>query len=170
MQERQIENEEENAKEIEAKINQAKATIEEINNFKQSSLEALTKLYQTTDPKLIEECNKSFLNALAESNVSIVDFGRSFIAKMDEAFNDLLQKIPTGKFVDVNTRNMYTAILLSVFKPVEEFLKDDESRKEAFLHVNCINAALRVKKVRYNGCKAQWDAEDAALKELRKSK
>lgn len=156
-------------KQIEQEIAAIKKQSAEIDAFKQEANDALKELYTTTKPEIIQKVNSDFINAIAEMNATIVEVGREYRSQMNEAFQNILKMIPVDKIIDINTRNSYTAILLSLYAPVKEFLVSDEKRAEALMHVNIINAVLRSLKVRYNGCKAQWDAEDKAVEDARKA-
>lgn len=157
---------EEKQKEVESKIQSAMKTWQEVEEFKATSLKDLQELYETTDPKLVEETNTEFIKAVAETGLSFKEIGKEYFDRMNDAFKDIFKQVPSEKVLDAKTRNLYTAITLRLFGDIKDFMKDDKSRKEALMHVNFINAAFRAKNVRYNGCKAQWDAEDKALKEM----
>ena len=159
---------EEQVEEALKKIEAIKNRIKEINDFKIGALDALKKLYTETDPTVVKQVADEFMEAVASSGLTIVDIGREYKNQMNEAFGDILKQIPRDKVVSVDSRNLYTAALLNLFQPAEEWTKDEDSKKEAMQHVIFINAALRAAGVRYSGCKAQWDAEDAAIKELQK--
>lgn len=157
---------EEKKKEVESKIQEAVKTWEEVEKFKTDSLGKLQKLYETTKPEIIAEVNNEFMKAIAETGMSFKEIGKEYFNRMNESFKDIFKQIPTDRVLDARTRNLYTAITLMLFGDIEDFMKDDETRKQALMHVNFINAAFRAKNIRYNGCKAQWDAEDKALKDM----
>lgn len=167
---RELENlSEEKQREVESKIQNAMKSWEEVEKFKIDSLNKLQKLYETTKPEIIAEVNNEFMKAVAETGSSIKEIGKEYFDRMNESFKDIFKQIPVDRVLDARTRNLYTAITLMLFGDIEDFMKNDESRKQALMHVNFINAAFRAKNIRYNGCKAQWDAEDKALKDIEKS-
>lgn len=156
--------------EIEQRVKEIKEKSAQVERFKKTSIDALKNLYTMTNPEIIQKVNQDFINAIAESDTTIVEVGRAYRQEMNDAFQDILKTIPKdGRVVDVNTRNSFTAILLNLFEPIENFLKTDEKRRDALMHVNVINAVLRSMNVRYNGCKQQWDAEDAAVEAAKRS-
>jgi len=160
---------EDKKKEVEAKLQEAIKNWEDVEKFKLESFNKLQKLYETASPDLIEKVNKKFLEAVAATGSTFKEIGKEFFERMNEAFKDVFKQIPTDRVLDARTRNLYTAIALSLFGDIEDFMKTDETREQALMHVNFINAAFRAKGIRYNGCKAQWDAEDKALKEMKQS-
>lgn len=160
---------EDKKKEVETKLQEAIKNWEDVEKFKLESFNKLQKLYETTSPDLIEKVNKKFLEAVATTGSTFKEIGKEFFERMNEAFKDVFKQIPTDRVLDARTRNLYTAIALSLFGDIEDFMKTDETREQALMHVNFINAAFRAKDIRYNGCKAQWDAEDKALKEMKQS-
>lgn len=155
---------EEKVKEVEAFVQQMKA----VETFRNKCLADLEKFYETTDPKLVEKSQKDFLKAVAESGLSLLEVGKEFRLQVADNFKNTINQLPRNKLVDIKTKNTYTAILLSLFGPIESFMESDEKRLEALNHIYFINAALRSIPIRYNGCKKQWDAEDAAVKEYLK--
>lgn len=154
-------------KEIEERVTLLKNQMAAIETFRESCLKHLKILYETTDPTIVQSVNSEFLQAIADTGLSFEEAGKLYKEKLNESFQNVLEQIPHNCYVEADSRNLFAAVILNIFEPIENFLKSDEKRKEALMHLNFINMTLRSMKVRYEGCKQQWDAEDEALKALR---
>ena len=105
----------------------------------------------------------SFRQLLMES-ASKMQVIVTFLAIL-ENFQDLLKQAPKDRVLSAAERNLITATLLNIFKPIDEFIVNEQTRREGLMHVYFLNAALRSIPIRYNGCKNDWDKEDELLKE-----
>lgn len=157
----------EEKEEVVKRLQAIQTAAKDLKTQQDHCLGVLAELYNTTDPKIQSEVNETFIQAIAEADTNFVDVGREFKRRMNEAFQSILDQAPKDRVLDIEQRNLITATLLNLFKPIDEFLKDDESRREALSHILFINAALRAVPVRFNGCKQLWDAEDDMLKEAK---
>lgn len=170
-----MEENEEMAKQAEAqeKLNTVEERIQayaqmqkQLKDFNVHAQEVLDELFKT-DSKIQQEVSNEFFKAVAETGLSITEVGREYRARLNENFQDILVKAPKDRVLKPQERNLITATLLNIFKPIDEFVKDEESRREGLMHVYFLNAALRSIPVRYDGCKRDWDLEDEHLKEVK---
>ena len=155
------------------KFENVKAEIEEklklqkqLEDFNKHAVTVISDLFKT-DLEIQKEVSDSFYKAIAETGLTIPEVGKAYRDEMNNAFNDILKQCKTDRVLEISERNLVTATLLNLYEPIDNFVKDVESRKRGLLHVYFINAALRSLPLRYNGCKTDWDLEDNKLKEVK---
>lgn len=155
------------------KFENVKAEIEEklklqkqLEDFNKHAVTVISDLFKT-DLEIQKEVSDSFYKAIAETGLTIPEVGKAYRNEMNNAFNDILKQCKTDRVLEISERNLVTATLLNLYEPIDNFVKDVESRKKGLLHVYFINAALRSLPLRYNGCKTDWDLEDNKLKEVK---
>lgn len=151
---------------VEKKIKEFANIQKQVRDFNVHAQEALAELFKT-DAKIQKEVSDEFYKGIAETGLSIVEVGKEYRNRLNENFQNVLEKAPKDRVLQAGERNLITATLLNIFKPIDDFLIDEASRREGLMHVYFLNAALRSIPVRYNGCKADWDMEDERLKEVK---
>lgn len=156
----------EKVSEIEQAIKAQAAMQKQIKEFHAHANEVLAELFQT-DMNVQRAVCDEFYKAIAESGLTINEVGKHYREQLNENFQDILRQAPKDRVLNASERNLITATLLNIFKPIDEFIINEQTRREGLMHVYFLNAALRSIPVRYNGCKADWDKEDELLKEAK---
>lgn len=163
----------ENETEIQEKVSDIEKAIKaqavmqkQIKEFHVHANEVLAELFKT-DVNIQKEVCEEFYKAIAETGLTINEVGKHYREQLNENFQDLLKQAPKDRVLNAAERNLITATLLNIFKPIDEFIVNEQTRREGLMHVYFLNAALRSIPIRYNGCKSDWDKEDELLKEAK---
>lgn len=151
---------------VKAEIKEKLKLQKQLEEFNKHAVAVISDLFKT-DLEIQKEVSNNFYKAIAETGLTIPEVGKAYRNEMNNAFNDILKQCKTDRVLEVSERNLITATLLNLYEPIDNFVKDAESRKRGLLHVYFINAALRSLPLRYNGCKTDWDLEDNKLKEVK---
>lgn len=151
---------------VKAEIKEKLKLQKQLEEFNKHVVAVISDLFKT-DLEIQKEVSDSFYKAIAETGLTIPEVGKTYRNEMNNAFNDILKQCKTDRVLEISERNLITATLLNLYEPIDNFVKDVESRKKGLLHVYFINAALRSLPLRYNGCKTDWDLEDKKLKEVK---
>lgn len=151
---------------VKAEIKEKLKLQKQLEEFNKHAVAVISDLFKT-DLEIQKEVSNNFYKAIAETGLTIPEVGKAYRNEMNNAFNDILKQCKTDRVLEVSERNLITATLLNLYEPIDNFVKDAESRKRGLLHVYFINAALRSLPLRYNGCKTDWDLEDKKLKEVK---